>query len=628
MSKIIGIDLGTTTSCVSYWDGSKFNIIPNAEGDRTTPSVVAFTDAGELVGKSAKNQSITNVENTVYEVKRFMGVEWSDAKTQADVKRVPYKCVQGPNNTVRIEIKGKQYSPEEISAKILTKLKKDAEAYLGEPVTEAVVTVPAYFNDSQRQATKDAGKIAGLEVKRLINEPTAASFCYGVDKENAGKITVWDFGGGTLDVTVLDVVDGVFEVKSTNGDTHCGGSDVDNILIDYVNNEFKKENNGIDLKADKLALQRLKDAAEKAKIELSNALETDINLPFITADATGPKHLNINITRAKFESLIDDWATKTLKCIDVALKDAGLKKSDIDHIVMVGGTTRIPLIQKKVQEYFGKDLDKSVNPDEVVAAGASIQAGILQGNGKSDILLLDVTPLSLGIETAGGVFTKIIDRNTTIPTKKSQIFSNYEDGQPKASIRVFQGERSMAADNKLLGQFDIDIIPAPKGMAQIEVAFDLDASGIMTITATDKANGKAAHITISNSGKMSDADIDRAIKEAEANAEADKKRKEIVDAKNQLEQMCYSAEKQLKDNSDKISESTKKEVEEVIKEAKEKLTSEDASELKGETEKLQQTLMKVGQEIYSKQQSSQTQPQQEAATEKQAEAVDAEFAEK
>ena len=628
MSKIIGIDLGTTTSCVSYWDGSKFNIIPNAEGDRTTPSVVAFTDAGELVGKSAKNQSITNVENTVYEVKRFMGVEWSDAKTQADVKRVPYKCVQGPNNTVRIEIKGKQYSPEEISAKILTKLKKDAEAYLGEPVTEAVVTVPAYFNDSQRQATKDAGKIAGLEVKRLINEPTAASFCYGVDKENAGKITVWDFGGGTLDVTVLDVVDGVFEVKSTNGDTHCGGSDVDNILIDYVNNEFKKENNGIDLKADKLALQRLKDAAEKAKIELSNALETDINLPFITADATGPKHLNINITRAKFESLIDDWATKTLKCIDVALKDAGLKKSDIDHIVMVGGTTRIPLIQKKVQEYFGKDLDKSVNPDEVVAAGASIQAGILQGNGKSDILLLDVTPLSLGIETAGGVFTKIIDRNTTIPTKKSQIFSNYEDGQPKASIRVFQGERSMAADNKLLGQFDIDIIPAPKGMAQIEVAFDLDASGIMTITATDKANGKAAHITISNSGKMSDADIDRAIKEAEANAEADKKRKEIVDAKNQLEQMCYSAEKQLKDNFDKISESTKKEVEEVIKEAKEKLTSEDASELKGETEKLQQTLMKVGQEIYSKQQSSQTQPQQEAATEKQAEAVDAEFAEK
>lgn len=628
MSKIIGIDLGTTTSCVSYWDGSKFNIIPNAEGDRTTPSVVAFTDAGELVGKSAKNQSITNVENTVYEVKRFMGVEWSDPKTQADVKRVPYKCVQGPNNSVRIEIKGKQYSPEEISAKILTKLKKDAEAYLGEPVNEAVVTVPAYFNASQRQATKDAGKIAGLEVKRLINEPTAASFCYGVDKENAGKITVWDFGGGTLDVTILDVVDGVFEVKSTNGDTHCGGSDVDNILIDYVNNEFKKENNGIDLKADKLALQRLKDAAEKAKIELSNAMQTDINLPFITADATGPKHLNVNITRAKFESLIDDWATKTLKCIDVALKDAGLKKSDIDHIVMVGGTTRIPLIQKKVQEYFGKDLDKSVNPDEVVAAGASIQAGILQGNGKSDILLLDVTPLSLGIETAGGVFTKIIDRNTTIPTKKSQIFSNYEDGQPKASIRVFQGERSMAADNKLLGQFDIDITPAPRGMAQIEVIFDLDASGIMTISAIDKATNKESHITISNSGKMSDIDIDKAIKEAEANAEADKKRKEVVDAKNQLEQMCYAAEKQLKDNSDKISESTKKEVEEVIKEAKEKLTSEDASELKSEAEKLQQSLMKIGQEIYSKQQSSQTQPQQEAATEKQAEAVDAEFAEK
>ena len=629
MAKIIGIDLGTGFSAVSYWDGSKFNIIPNAEGDRTTPSIVAFTDAGELVGKSAKNQAITNAENTVYEVKRFMGVEWSDAKTQADVKRVPYKCVQGPNNTVRIEIKGKQYSPEEISAKILGKLKKDAEAYLGEEVKEAVITVPAYFNDSQRQATKDAGKIAGLEVKRLINEPTAASFCYGVDKENAGKIAVYDNGSGTLDVTILDVADGVFEVKATNGDTHCGGSDVDNILIKYINEEFMKSNPGIDLTKDKMALQRVKEAAEKAKIELSSAMEASVNLPFITADSTGPKHLNMNITRAKFESLIDDWATKTLRCIDAALKDAGFSKSDINHIVMVGGTTRIPLIQKKVQEYFDKELDKSVNPDEVVAAGAGIQGGILQGNGKSDILLLDVTPLSLGIETMGGVFTKMIDRNTTIPTKKSNVFSTAEDGQPAVTIRIAQGEREFFKDNKLLGEFTLDgIAPAPRGVPQIEITYDIDSNGILTVTAKDKGTGKEMNIKITDSGKMSDADIDKAIKEAEANAEADKKRKEIVDAKNQLEQTCYSAEKQLKDNSDKISESTKKEVEEVIKEAKEKLTSEDASELKGEIEKLQQTLMKVGQEIYSKQQSSQAQPQQEATTEKQAEAVDAEFTEK
>lgn len=629
MSHIIAIDLGTGNSAVSYWDGSKFNIIPNTEGDRTTPSIVAFTDAGEIVGKSAKNQAITNAENTVYEVKRFMGAEWSDSKTQADVKRVPYKCVQGPNDTVRIEIKGKQYSPEEISAKILGKLKKDAESYLGETVTKAIITCPAWFNDSQRQATKNAGKIAGLEVERIINEPTAAALCYGIDKENAGKIAVYDNGSGTLDVTIMSIEDGVFEVLSTNGDTHCGGSDVDNILIKYINDEFMKNNPGIDLTKDKMSLQRVKEAAEKAKIELSSAMEANINLPFITADATGPKHLNMNITRAKFESLIDDWATKTLKCIDAALKDAGLKKSEINHIVMVGGTTRIPLIQKKVQEYFGKELDKSVNPDEVVAAGASVQAGVLQGDGKSDILLLDVTPLSLGIETVGGVFTRMIDRNTTIPTKKSNTFSTAEDGQPAVTIRIAQGEREFFKDNKLLGEFTLDgIAPAPRGVPQIEITYDIDASGILKVSAKDKGTGKEMNITISNSGKMSDADIDRAIKEAEANAEADKKRKEIVDAKNQLEQTCYSAEKQLKDNSDKISESTKKEVEEVIKEAKEKLTSEDASELKSETEKLQQTLMKVGQEIYSKQQSSQAQPQQEATTEKQAEAVDAEFTEK
>lgn len=629
MPHIIGIDLGTSTSCVSFWDGSKFNIIANSEGERTTPSIVAFTDTGELVGKSAKNQAITNAENTIYEVKRFMGAEWSDSKTQDDIKRVPYKCVQGPNNTVRIKVKDKEYSPEEISAKILTKLKKDAEAYLGETVTKAVVSVPAYFNDAQRQATKDAGKIAGLEIERIINEPTAASLCYGIDKENAGNIAVLDLGGGTYDVTMLSIQDGVFEVLSTNGDTHCGGSDVDNILIKYINEEFMKSNLGIDLTKDKMALQRVKEAAEKAKIELSSAMETNVNLPFITADATGPKHLNMNISRAKFESLIDTWSSKTIKCIDNALRDAKLSKSDIKHIVMVGGSSRIPLIQKKAQEYFGKELDKSVNPDEVVAAGASVQAGVLQGDGKSDILLLDVTPLSLGIETVGGVFTRMIDRNTTIPTKKSQVFSTAEDNQPAVTVRIAQGEREFFNDNKLLGQFTLEgIPPAPRGVPQIEITYDIDASGILTVSAKDKGTGKEMNVTISNSGKMSDIDIDKAIKEAEANAEADKKRKERVDAKNQLEQVCYSAEKQLKDNADKISESTKKEVEEVIKEAKEKLTSEDASELKGETEKLQQTLMKIGQEIYSKQRSSQAQPQQETTAEKQAEAVDTEFAEK
>jgi molecular chaperone DnaK len=627
LSKIIGIDLGTSNSCFSYWDGSKYNIIPNAEGDRTTPSIVAFTDSGELVGKSAKNQAVTNPENTIYEIKRFMGVDWNDPKTQADVKRVPYKCVQGPNNTVRIDIKGKLYSPEEISAKILSKIKKDAEAYLGETITEAIITVPAWFNNAQREATKDAGKIAGLEVKRIINEPTASSLCYGIDKENTGKVAVYDNGGGTVDVTILDVAEGVFEVKSTNGDTHCGGSDVDNILIKYINEEFMKTNPGIDLTKDKMSLQRVKEAAEKAKIELSSTMEASINLPFITADATGPKHLDVKLSRAKFESLIDDWATKTLDCITAALKDAGFNKSDINHIVMVGGTTRIPLIQKKVQEYFSKELDKSVNPDEVVGAGASIQAGILQGNGKSDILLLDVTPLSLGIETMGGIFTKMIDRNTTIPTKKSNVFSTAEDGQPAVTIRIAQGEREFFKDNKLLGEFTLDgIAPAPRGVPQIEISYDIDASGILTVTAKDKATGKEMNIKISDSGKMSDADIDRAIKEAEANAEADKKRKEIIDAKNQLEQMCYGAEKQLKDNSEHISEGTKSKIEEAVKSAKEKLISEDSSELKNEIEKLQQSLMEIGQEIYSKQQTAQ--PQQEAPSEKQDESVDVEFTEK
>ena len=614
MSKIISIDLGTGNSCMAYWDGSKYNIIPNAEGDRTTPSIVAFTDSGELVGKSAKNQAVTNAQNTVYEVKRFMGAEWSDSKTQADVKRVPYKCVQGPNNTVRIEIKGKQYSPEEISAKILGKLKKDAEAYLGETISKAIITVPAYFNDSQRQATKDAGKIAGLEVERIINEPTASSLAYGIDKENAGKTVVYDNGSGTLDVTIMSIEDGVFEVLSTNGDVHCGGSDVDNILIKYINETFMKDYPGIDLTKDNMTLQRVKEAAEKAKIELSSAMETNINLPFITADATGPKHLNMNITRAKFESLIDDWATKTLTCIDNALKDSKLTKNDIKHIVMVGGTTRIPLIQKKVQEYFGKELDKSVNPDEVVAAGASVQAGVLQGDGKSDILLLDVTPLSLGIETAGGVFTKIIDRNTTIPTKKSQIFSNYEDGQPKATIRVFQGERPMASDNKLLGQFDIDITPAPKGMAQIEVAFDLDASGIMTITATDKANGKDAHITISNSGKMSDEEIEKAIKDAEANKEADEKRKKKVELRNELDALIAQSKKLISDNGDKLSAETKDNINITIESAEATLKKEDfdEEEIKEKIEALKNALMKAGEELYKAQQ-SESKPEEPAS---------------
>lgn len=629
MSHIIAIDLGTGNSAVSYWDGSKFNIIANSEGDRTTPSIVAFTDAGEIVGKSAKNQAITNAENTVYEVKRFMGAEWSDLKTQADVKRVPYKCVQGPNNTVRIKVKDKEYSPEEISAKILAKLKKDAEAYLGETVTKAIITCPAWFNDAQRQATKNAGKIAGLEVERVINEPTAAALCYGIDKENAGKIVVYDNGSGTLDVTIMSIEDGVFEVLSTNGDTHCGGSDVDNILIKYINEEFMKSNPGIDLTKDKMSLQRVKEAAEKAKIELSSAMETNVNLPFITADATGPKHLNMNISRAKFESMIDEWASKTLKCIDNALRDAKLSKSDIKHVVMVGGTTRIPLIQKKVQEYFGKELDKSVNPDEVVAAGASVQAGVLQGDGKSDILLLDVTPLSLGIETVGGVFTRMIDRNTTIPTKKSQVFSTAEDNQPAVTVRIAQGEREFFNDNKLLGQFTLEgIPPAPRGIPQIEITYDIDASGILKVSAKDKGTGKEMNITISNSGKMSDEEIDRAIKEAEANADADKKRKESVEAKNALEQMIYGAEKQIKDNEANISEDLKKEVEKEIKIAKEKVSSENVDEIKIESEKLQQILMKIGQEIYSKQQSTQQTAESTEQPKTENKAVDAEFTEK
>ena len=598
MSKIIGIDLGTTTSCVSYWDGSKFNIIPNAEGDRTTPSVVAFTDAGELVGKSAKNQSITNVENTVYEVKRFMGAEWSDAKTQADVKRVPYKCVQGPNNTVRIEINGKQYSPEEISAKILANIKKDAVAHLGEPVNEAIVTVPAYFNTSQRQATKDAGKIAGLEVKRLINEPTAASFCYGVDKENAGKITVWDFGGGTLDVTILDVVDGVFEVKSTNGDTHCGGSDVDNILIDYVNAEFKKENNGIDLKADKLALQRLKDAAEKAKIELSNAMQTDINLPFITADATGPKHIDMNLTRAKFNELTHDLVQRSIEPMKKAIADAGISVNDIDKVLLVGGSTRIPAVQEAVKNFTGKEPSKGINPDECVAIGAAIQAGVLTGEVK-DVLLLDVTPLTLGIETLGGVATPLIERNTTIPAKKSQTFSTAADGQTSVEIHVVQGERQMAADNKTLGRFTLSgIAPAPRGIPQIEVTFDIDANGIVKVSAMDKGTGKEANITITASTNLTEDEVEKAVKEAEKFAEEDKKRKESIEVKNNADQVVYQTEKTLEELGDKVSADDKAKVQAKLEEVKKIKDGDDIEAIKKAIEELTQEFYAISSKIY------------------------------
>ena len=619
MSKILAIDLGTGNSCMSIWEGSNYKVIGNSEGERTTPSFVGITDSGELVGKSAKNQSIVNPEKTIYEVKRLMGANWDDPKTQADIKRVPYKCVKGPNNTVRIEINGKQYSPEEISAKILGKLKADAEAYLGEKITEAIITVPAYFNDSQRQATKDAGKIAGLEVKRIINEPTASALAYGLDKNKNGNVLVYDNGSGTLDVTILDIADGVFEVKSTSGDTHCGGSDVDNIIIKYVNEEFMKDNPSIDLTKDKMALQRVKDAAEKAKIELSNALETTVNLPFITADSTGPKHLTVKLTRAKFESLIESWVDKTLESVKTALKDAGLDKSKIDHIVMVGGSTRIPLVQKKVQEFFGKELDKSVNPDEVVSAGAAVQAGILQGDGKSDILLLDVTPLSLGIETVGGIFTKMVDKNTTIPTKKTQVFSTAEDNQPAVTVRIAQGEREFFNDNKLLGQFTLEgIAPAPRGIPQIEISYDLDANGILTVTAKDKGTGKEMNIRITDSGKMSDEEIDKAIKEAEANKEADKKRKEKVELKNQAESMIYNFEKQIEDNKDKLADSQdvideiKKKSEEIKSEiSKEDFDVELVKRLLGE---LSTSAMKIGEKLY-KQPEAQPEQTSEQTTE-------------
>ena len=601
MAKVIGIDLGTTNSCVAVMEGKDVKVIENAEGARTTPSMVAFTDNGErLVGQASKRQAVTNPENTLFAIKRLIGRRFDDPMTKKDIDLVPYKITSGDNGDAWVNSQGKNYSPSQISAFILGKMKETAEAYLGEKVTQAVITVPAYFNDSQRQATKDAGKIAGLEVLRIINEPTAAALAYGMDKKNGGVIAVYDLGGGTFDVSVLEIGDGVFEVKSTNGDTFLGGEDFDARIIDYLAEEFKKEN-GIDLKKDKLALQRLKEAAEKAKIELSSAMQTEVNLPFITADATGPKHLLIKLTRAKLEAIVDDLIERTMEPCRKALKDAGLKASDIQDVILVGGMTRMPRVIEKVKEFFGKEPNRSVNPDEVVAIGAAIQGGVLKGEVK-DVLLLDVTPLSLGIETLGGVFTRLIDRNTTIPTKKSQVFSTAEDGQTAVTIRVFQGEREMAADNKMLGQFDLVGLPAaPRGVPQIEVTFDIDANGIVNVSAKDKATGKEQQIRIQASGGLSDVDIEKMVKDAEAHKAEDEKRKKLVEARNQADALVHNAEKQLKDAGDKVSAEDKGLVEAAVADLKTVLDGDDVEALNAKTQALTQALMKVGEALYKAQ---------------------------
>ena len=601
MGKVIGIDLGTTNSCVSVMEGGKPKVLENSEGANTTPSIIAFTSDDErLVGQPAKRQAVTNPTNTFFAIKRLIGRRFDDPDVQKDLKLVPFKIVKGPTGDAWVESHGKQYSPQQISAFILQKMKESAEAKLGEPVTQAVITVPAYFNDAQRQATKDAGKIAGLEVLRIINEPTAAALAYGLDKKKEAKtIAVYDLGGGTFDVSILEIGDGVFEVKSTNGDTHLGGEDFDMKLVGYLADEFKKEQ-GIDLKNDKLALQRLKEAAEKAKIELSSAQATEINLPFITADQSGPKHLTMKLTRAKLESLVDDLITRTKGPCEKAMKDAGLKASEIDEVVLVGGMTRMPKVQQLVKELFGKEPHKGVNPDEVVAIGAAIQGGVLKGEVK-DVLLLDVTPLSLGIETLGGVFTRLIERNTTIPTKKSQTFSTAEDGQSAVTIRVSQGEREMAADNKMLGQFDlVGIPPSPRGVPQIEVTFDIDANGIVHVSAKDKATAKEQSIRIQASGGLSDADIDKMVKEAEANAADDKKKRELVESRNHAEALIHGTEKSLTENTSiPAVAAIKGDVEAAIAKVKEATGGEDAAEIKTAINELTQVAMKIGEAVYT-----------------------------